>query len=203
MRFNLLLALIGLLASAGSAFAQVPGKPDPASVQAGTYRIDPDHTQVLFSVSHMGFSIYSGMFSGASGILTLDPSHLDATKLDVTVPVQSVATTSPKLTGELKGADWLDGGNFPEMRFEATGVTEDAADHAKVEGNLTLHGVTHPLTLDVKFVGAGTNPMHKTFMVGFEANGTVKRSDYGVTKYVPLISDEVRLTIAGAFERQP
>ena len=190
-----------LLAGIASAQAQTPPTRDPAQIPAGTYAVDPNHTQVGWRVSHMGFSNYAGGFSDVSGSLTLDPKNPAAAKLSVKIPVTSVTTTSDKLTGELKGDQWLDAGKFPEMTFVSTKVTPAGKDHAKVTGDLTLHGVTKPVTLDVTLVGAGTNPLNKKTTVGFEATGTVKRSEFGVKTYVPLIGDELHLTIAGAFER--
>ncbi|TXM66865.1 polyisoprenoid-binding protein [Methylobacterium sp. WL103] len=175
---------------------------DPAQIQAGTYAVDPGHTQVGWRVSHMGFSNYAGGFSDVSGSLTLDPKNPAASKLSIKVPVASVTTTSAKLTGELKGDQWLDAGKYPDMTFVSTKVAPAGKDHAKVTGDLTLHGVTKPVTLDVTLVGAGANPLSKKYTVGFEATGTLKRSEFGVKTYVPLIGDELHLTIAGAFERQ-
>ncbi len=196
-------AILGLaLALSTPALAQTAPTRDPAQIQGGTYAVDPGHTQVGWRVSHMGFSNYAGGFSDVSGSLTLDPKNPAASKLSVKIPVTSVTTTSDKLTGELKGDQWLDAGKFPEMTFVSTKVTPAGKDHAKVTGDLTLHGVTKPVTLDVTLVGAGTNPLNKKTTVGFEATGTVKRSEFGVKTYVPLIGDDLHLTIAGAFERQ-
>jgi polyisoprenoid-binding protein YceI len=192
---------LALLLSA-PALAQTAPTRDPAQIQGGTYAVDPGHTQVGWRVSHMGFSNYAGGFSDVSGSLTLDPKNPAASKLSVKVPVASVTTTSAKLTDELKGDQWLDAGKYPEMTFVSTKVTPAGKDHAKVTGDLTLHGVTKPVTLDVTLVGAGTNPLNKKTTVGFEATGTLKRSEFGVKTYVPLIGDDLHLTIAGAFERQ-
>jgi polyisoprenoid-binding protein YceI len=189
-------------AIATPALAQTPPTRDPAQIQAGAYAVDPNHTQVGFRVSHMGFSNYSGGFSEVSGTLDLEPKNPAASKLSIKIPVASVATTSAKLTDELKGDQWLDAGKFPEMTFVSTKVAPSGKDKAKVTGDLTLHGVTKPVTLDVSLVGAGANPLSKKYTVGFEATGTLKRSDFGVKTYVPLIGDELHLTIAGAFERQ-
>jgi len=175
---------------------------DPAQIQAGTYAVDPGHTQVGWRVSHMGFSNYAGGFSDVSGSLVLDPKAPSQSKLSIKIPVASVTTTSDKLTGELKGDQWLDAAKFPDMTFVSTKVAPAGKDHAKVTGDLTLHGVTKPVTLDVTLVGAGVNPLSKKVTVGFEATGTLKRSEFGVKTYVPLIGDELHLTIAGAFERQ-
>ena len=200
---SLTTAILGLsLVLAGPALAQTAPTRDPAQIQGGNYAVDPGHTQVGWRVSHMGFSNYAGGFSDVSGSLTLDPKNPAASKLSVKIPVTSVTTTSTKLTDELKGDQWLDAGKFPEMTFVSTKVTPAGKDHAKVTGDLTLHGVTKPVTLDVTLVGAGTNPLNKKTTVGFEATGTIKRSEFGVKTYVPLIGDDLHLTIAGAFERQ-
>jgi len=174
----------------------------PASVTAGTYNVEPGHTQVGWTLLHMGFSYYSGVFSGVSGTLALDPAHPASSKLNITIPIASVMTTSTKLDGELKGAQWFDAGTYPNATFVSTSVTPTGAATAKVAGNLTLHGVTRPVSLNVRFVGAGTNPLDKKYTVGFEATGTIERSQFGVKTYVPLIGDTVKLTIAGAFELQ-
>jgi polyisoprenoid-binding protein YceI len=137
-----------------------------------------------------------------SGTLELQPKNPAAAKLSIKIPVASVTTTSAKLTDELKGDQWLDAAKFPDMTFVSTKVTPEGKDKAKVTGNLTLHGVTKPVTLDVTLVGAGVNPLSKKVTVGFDATGTLKRSEFGVKTYLPLIGDDLHLTIAGAFERQ-
>jgi polyisoprenoid-binding protein YceI len=175
---------------------------DPASVQAGVYAVEPAHTRILFSVSHMGFSTWYGDFTGASGSLTLDPKAPAKSAVEIHVPVASVATTNAKLDGELTSDQWLDAGKFPEMTFKSEKVIVTGKDKADVEGQLTLHGVTKPLTLHATFNGAGVNMMDKHYTVGFEAKGQIKRSDFGVKTYVPLIGDEVDLILSAAFEKQ-
>jgi polyisoprenoid-binding protein YceI len=198
-----LLAAFISLAGADLALAQQIASPDPASVRAGTYKIEPYHTQVGFTVSHFGFTNFSGLFSGASGSLVLDPAKPSAARLDVTVPVQSVQTTVAVLDGMLKGDQWFDAGKFPNATFTSTKVELSGRDSAVIVGNLTLHGITKPVTLKAHFIGAGVNPLDKSFTTGFEATGTIKRSEFGVSTYAPLIGDDVRLTIAGAFVLQP
>ena len=175
---------------------------DAAKVEAGTYAVEPNHTQVGFSVSHFGFSTYKGLFQKTSGTLVLDPAKPDASKIDVTVATDSVYTPSDKLTGELKSADWLDAAKFPEITFKSTKVEKTGPESAKVTGDLTLHGVTKPVTLTAKFFGAGANPMSKKYTAGFEVTGKIKRSDFGVKTYVPVIGDEVDLSISAPFEKQ-
>ena len=185
----------------GAAGAHAQGAPDPTAARGGAYKVEPNHTQVGFSVLHLGFTKYDGVFSGASGSLTLDPQSLAATALDVTVPVASVATTNAKLDGELRAPDWLDADKYPTMRFHSTRITRTGADSATVDGELTLHGVTRPVAFNARFIGAGSNPLDHAYTVGFLVSGAIHRSDFGVTKYVPLVSDTVDLTINAAFEK--
>lgn len=202
------LALVSALtfsavSSIAPAVAQDAHAPAAApAVKAGSYKVDPGHTQIIFSVLHFGFTNYSGFFSGASGTLQLDPANPASSKLNISVPVQSVLTTSTKLDDELRGADWFDAAKFPAATFVSTGVTSTGKNSASIAGNLTIRGITKPVTLKAHFVGGGVNPLSKIDTVGFEATGKIKRSDFGVTKYVPLVGDDVTLTIAGAFELQ-
>lgn len=175
--------------------------PPARDVQAGHYRVEPGHTQITFSVLHMGFTPYRGMFSGAGGTLQLDPAHPSASRLDVSVPVSSLYTTSDRLTAELKGADWFDAARYPIATFTATSVAPAGAQDAAITGNLTLHGVTRQVMLHAHYVGAGVNPLDKAYTVGFEATATLRRSDFGIRTYLPMVGDDVTLTIAGAFEK--
>ena len=175
---------------------------DPASVKAGSYALDPNHARVQFTVSHMGFSEWYGEFAGAKGALTLDPANLASAKVDVTIPVASVSTTNAKLDDELKSAEWFDAAKYPTIRFVSTKVVKTAADKATVTGELTFHGVTKPVTLHAVFYGAGDNPMSKKATVGFNATTTLKRSDFGVKTYLPMIGDDVALRISAPFEKQ-
>ena len=198
-----LCATAGVVLWAGSLCAQpaAPSK-DPAAVQAGTYAIEPIHTRVLFAVSHMGFSTWYGNFVQARGALTLDPKNPVAAKLDVELPIGSVTTTNAKLDGELKSAQWLDAAKFPTAHFVSRTVVPKDGGTADVTGDLTLHGVTKPVTLHVSFNGAGVNPLDKHYTAGFEVRGTIHRSDFGVSKYVPLIGDDIELIISAPFERK-
>jgi polyisoprenoid-binding protein YceI len=197
------LTLAGL-AAAGIATAQmpteVPGKPDPKQAVAGTYKVEPLHTQVGFSLLHLGYNPFMGLFSGVSGTLVLNPANPAAAKLDVTIPVSSIYTTVDELTQHLKGAEWFDTAKFPTAHFVSTKI-EVRGTEAQISGNLSLHGVTKPITIQARFVGAGNHPMTKAPAIGFEGRATIKRSDFGVSYGVPFVSDEVNLTITAAFDR--
>jgi polyisoprenoid-binding protein YceI len=192
---------LACLTLAGSAVAQAMPSTNPETVQAGTYAIEPMHTRVLFSVLHMGYTHYYGDFTGVSGKLSIDPKAIGDASVQVSIPVASVSTTNAKLDGELKGGQWLDATADPTITFVSTHVTRTGPTTAKIEGNLTLHGVTRPITLDATFNGAGPHPFNHKFSMGFDAVGHLNRSDFGVKAYVPLISDNVDIIISAAFEK--
>jgi polyisoprenoid-binding protein YceI len=176
---------------------------DPASVPAGVYRVEPAHTRVQFTVSHLGFTDWWGDFTGVSGSLTLAPGGLAASRVEVSIPVASVATTNATLDGELRSADWFDAARFPAMRFVSTRIVRSGRTTAIIHGSLTFHGISRPVALDARFVGAGVNPLTKAYTVGFNATTTIRRSDYGVKMDLPLIGDETRIRISAAFEKAP
>jgi polyisoprenoid-binding protein YceI len=185
-----------------------PGSANPAAVTGGTYKADPDHTLVMWTVDHLGFTPYTGIFGSVTGTLALDPKNPSAAKVDVTIPVSKVTTASAGLTEHLLRAG-KDGGkpdffgaNPADARFVSTSVAANG-QKARITGNLTLNGVTKPVTLDATFYGAGKMPaeMGGKENIGFRATTKIKRSDFGVTMGIPLVSDEVALEIAAAFQK--
>jgi polyisoprenoid-binding protein YceI len=186
---------------ATTAFAIDVANPDPKVVQGGTFAVEPGHTRVQFSVSHLGLTDWYGDFTGVSGSLVLDPAKLAASKVDITIPVASVSTTNAKLDEELRSATWLDATGFPTIRFVSTKIVQTAPNKAAITGDLTFHGVTRPVVLDAVFNGGGENPMSKVYTIGFSATTAIKRSDFGAKMYVPLIGDETSIRISAAFER--
>ena len=189
---------------------QMPGSKDKAAITGGSYTVDANHTLVKWEVNHFGFSPLWGLFGQVTGTMQLDPKNPAASKVDVTIPVSKMVTGVPGFTAHLL-RDGKDGGkpdffgSAPaDAKFVSTHVMVDEdGDEAKVHGNLTLNGITKPVTLDVDFYGAGKAPaqMGGKENVGFEAEATIKRSDFGLGYAVPLVSDEVELTIAAAFQK--
>ena len=202
LRFKVAVAAAALGLAPALVLAESPKAPAPAAVEAGTYGTEPSHTRILFAVSHMGFSTWYGEFTGASGTLVLDPAKLASSQVDISVPTASVSTSNAKLDGELKGDQWFDATKFDTIRFHSTRVARTGANTADVTGDLTLHGVTKPVVLKAKFNAAGPNAMTKAYTIGFEVTGDIKRSDFGMSTYVPLISDDVHLIISAPFEKK-
>jgi polyisoprenoid-binding protein YceI len=165
-----------------------------ASAQAATYTLDPAHTYPQFEIRHLAFSTLHGQFNQTAGKITMDrEKNLGA--VEAVIQVGSVDTGMPKRDADLVAAPFFDAANHPTMTYKSTKVSYQGKDKATVEGNLTLRGVTKPLTLHVTRISCGMNPILKKPVCGFDAWAQVKRSDFGMTAYVPAIPDEVKLII--------
>ena len=182
MRKTLLVA--ALFAFAGSAFAA------PVS-----YRIDPNHTNVIASWNHFGFSNPSVNFGQADGTIVYDAAKVSASTVQVTLPLSGVSALATDFHDHLSSGDWFDAAKYPAATFKSTSVEAAGTGKLKVTGDLTVKGVTRPVVLDVTLNKAGEQPMAKRAAIGFDATATVKRSDFGLGNYVPNVSDEVTLRI--------
>jgi polyisoprenoid-binding protein YceI len=194
------LALFAPLAAQDAAPAELPGKIVGARITAGTYQTDPLHSLVGFRVNHLGFNDYFGVFGDVTGTLDFDPTNPNAAKVDVTIPLSGLSTASAKLTEHMKGDDFFDNAKFPSPRFVSSKITT-TGNSAIIEGNLTIRGVTKPVSLDAEFTGAGVNTFNKKETIGFEATTAIRRSDFGMNYGIPFVSDEVLLGITVAFEK--
>lgn len=206
--FILSAALTASVVAAQQAPTSLPGQKNPAAISGGTYTADPGHTLIEWSVDHFGFTPYFGLFGNVSGTLMLDPKNPSAAKVDMTIPVADVTTASAGLTKHLlkpaeegKSADFFGAAPAP-ARFVSTRVTPKGQS-ARIDGNLTLNGVTKPVTLNASFYGAGKAPqqMGGKENVGFTATGTIRRSEFNVGYAIPMVSDEVKLKITAAFQK--
>ncbi len=176
---------------------------------AGEYKIDPPHAALTFKVNHLGFSHYTSRFSKFDATLNLDPAHPEAATLTAHIDPMSLALNAPPagFHDELMGKTFFDAKLFPSIDFVSTKIEKTGEFTAKVTGNLTLHGVTKPVTMDVTFNGgypglAGMDPQAR---IGFAATGSLKRSDFGMTMGIPApgsrlgVSDEVDFAIDAEF----
>lgn len=159
------------------------------------YNIDPTHTQVEFTYSHFGFSNITGRFDTVESEFNYDVADPTRSTVSVTIPVNSISTGVAKLDEHLLGADFFDAAQFPTATFTSTGVTVAGEGKLAVAGNLTIHGVTKPVVMDVTINKVGEHPMTKKPAVGFDASFDIKRSEFGVGAYAPAVSDEVRIEI--------
>ena len=202
--------------AASTAAAPPPAAPAavaeaPVDVPAGAYSIDLSHTSVLFRVDHLGFSNYTARFRKSDAKLQFDPNNLAASSLTATVFANSLETDFPDVAKhdfnqQLLGEEWLNGAKFPEITFRSTSVEPSGARTMRINGELTLRGVTRPMVLDATFNGGyAGHPMDKNARVGFSAHGVLKRSDYGMTFGIPEagskmgVSDAVNVIIETEF----
>lgn len=183
--------------AATEAPAAAPAEPAVEAIkgQSGTYTLDPTHTDVLVEWTHFGFSKPSAHFGISEGKLVYDADDASKSSVEVTIPVTAIDTFVPKLDEHLKGADFFDAGKFPTATFKSTKVEAAGTNKLTVTGDLTVKGITKPVTLDVTLNGAGEHPMAKKQAIGFSATGTLKRTDFGVGAYAPNVSDDVQLRI--------
>jgi len=186
--------------------AQIPGQLDASRVQAGTYKSDKNHSLVGWRLNHFGFNDYFGIFGDVDATLTIDPANLAATKVDAMIPINPVVASQGLhdhllRDGQNGGKPDFFGPNQQAAHFVSTSVMPNG-NKAMIHGDLTLNGVTKPVVIDAEFVGAGNSMMGNKLTVGFEGTTTIKRSDFGLNTFVPMVSDEVELQITTAFEKQ-
>jgi len=166
------------------------------SASAATYKIDPRHTQVFFTYSHFGNSNLSGRFMEVNGEVRFDPAHPERSSIQVQLPMSSLSTGVPGLDEDLASDHWFDSAKFPTASFKGSKVTMRDATHFDIAGELSIHGVTRPASFAVTVNKVGEHPMRKTPMAGFDAVGTIKRSEFGVAGMLPGVPDEVQLRIS-------
>lgn len=188
----LLMLAGGLYAASAAAASADPG------IQPGTYTIDPGHTYAHFTVDHMGLSQMHGRIDVSQGQIVIAPQRNDST-VNVSLDPASVDTGNDKRDAHLRDMDgFFDVAQYPKMQFTSTAVRfdDDDADEAKVDGRLTLHGVSHPVTLDVDDIQCRINPLDKSrYTCGFSAETTIQRSDYGMNAYPALVGDAIEISI--------
>lgn len=160
-----------------------------------TYKLDPNHTLVLAQWNHFGFSNPVASFGQADGILVYDATDVAASSVQVTLPLAGLEAFVPKFNEHLRSADFFDAAKYPQITFRSTKVKAAGKNKLKVTGDLTVRNITRPVVLDVRLNKAGQHAMAKRAAIGFDATATLKRSDFGVAKFAPGVSDQVTLRI--------
>lgn len=201
-RFVIVAVASASLLASGGVVARQSLTRVPAEVQAGSYKLDPAHGKITWSVDHLGFSTYVGQFVNVQADLTLDPVNPGGSRLTASIPLTEVDSNSDGLDAHLQTPDFFDTANHPVATFVSRSVTVDADDpsEATVTGDLTLRGVTRPVTMRVEFNQAGQSM--GAYKAGFDGYATIRRSDFGVNFALPALGDEVKLHIEGEFVRQ-
>ena len=185
--FKPLILATALLLAGTTAAVAAPG--------ATTYKMDPNHTDVVASWSHFGFSNPMAHFGAVDGTIVYDANNVGQSSVKVAIPMSGMETHVAAFNEHLRSADFFDAEKFPTITFNSTKVEAAGDNKLRVFGDLTVHGVTKPAVLDVTINKLGMHPLGKRAAAGFSATTTIKRTDFGVGLYAPNVSDEVTISI--------
>ena len=161
---------------------------------ADSYTVDSRHTFPSFEINHLGFSIQRGRFNQTRGKVTLTPES-SAGSIQITIDTASINTGLADLEEHLRSKDFLNAAQYPEILFSSDKLSFNKDRLVAVDGNLTLHGITRPVHLVVDYFHCGMNMISMKNICGANATTTIKRSDFGVDKYAPLLADEVKIAL--------
>lgn len=200
-RFPLILVCLTLLVSCDR-LVTPNFETEVAELRGGAYTLDKDHAALLFKINHLGFSTFIGRFGDFDASLDFDPENIENSSLEVIVNTASIDVNLPEFEEELRGSSWFDVENFPQAVFRTTSFVEAVDEDTFVfAGDLTLLGNTAPLTLVVNFHGGGRNFLTRRYTLGFSANSTFKRSDFGLSNMVSFgIGDDIELEVHVEFQ---
>ncbi|NOX94291.1 MAG: polyisoprenoid-binding protein [Alphaproteobacteria bacterium] len=197
-------ALLLLCAScAGLAQALAPNvNPDPTALKAGNYVLDHKHAALVFKVDHLGFSNYVGRFNRFDVSLDFDETDPAAARVEAVIDMTSLDIANDEFANVLMGPSWFDANQFPEAILRSTGIEITGDNTGVMTGDLTMHGVTHPVTINVTFNGGGNDRLRGAYIIGMSASATIDRNDFGVDRYGGIVGDMVEIAIEAEFERQ-
>ena len=170
-------------------------------LRSGQYTLDKDHASLLFKIDHLGFSTYIGRFNEFDATLDFDPENVENSSLEVVVDTSSIDVNNEAFAEDLRGSDWFDVENYPQAVFRTTSFVEANENSFVFEGDLTLLGTTAPVLLTVNSNGGGRNFLTRSYTLGFSANTTFKRSDFGLDNLVAFgVGDDIELEIHVEFQ---
>ena len=172
-----------------------PAAADLSAVPAGSYGLDKTHGYITFTYSHLGFSNPRVGFDAFDVALDLDNEAPENSSLEVMIDAASINSRVEEFDEHLNGDKFFDTGEYPNIDFQSTGIEQTGDDTFRVNGNLTIKGVTRAVTLDAKINKAATHPLSKTPTVGVSATTSLLRSEWSLGDYVPMVSDRVEVEI--------
>ncbi len=169
-----------------------------------TWKVDPAHTQVSFGITHMGISEVEGRFDKFDGTIVASEEDFSDAKYEMVIEVPSINTGIEMRDNHLRNVDFFDAEKYPQMTFKSTSSEKVGENRYKVTGDLSFHGVTKPVTLDVWYRGTIENPQNGNLISGFAISGTIKRSDFNLGTGFPeaALSDAVTIDVDGEFKKQ-
>lgn len=173
-----------------------------AALEAGDWKLDPAHAALLFRINHLGYSDLIGRFETFDVSLTGDAADPAAARAEAVIDMTSLDMANDEFAAELMGPKFFDAEQFPQAMFRTLTVRPGEDGNAEVDGELTLHGVTKPVTLHVHFNSTAYDRIRGTDVAGFSATATINRSDFGVSAFSGLVTDDVRIEIQAEFLKQ-
>ena len=174
---------------------------DITELRAGQYTVDPDHASVLWKINHLGFSTFVGRFNDIEASLDFDPENIENSSIEVIINTAGLDINNPEFAEELRGSNWFDVENFPQAVYRTTSFVESNGNAFVFEGELTLLGVTAPVTLNVVFNGGGRNFLTRKYTLGFSGSAQFQRSDFGLSRFTSFgVGDDIELEIHIEFQ---
>ncbi|WP_144213391.1 YceI family protein [Shewanella donghaensis] len=177
-------------------------EPELLELKSGQYQLDPNHAALIFKIQHLGLSTYVGRFNQFDASLSFDPDNMSASSLEAIVEIASIDINNADLEETLQDSTWFNSQAFPQARFKSYSVSPISATSFNFTGDLTLRGVTKPVTFTATFHGGADNWMTGKYTLGFSAVGTINRSDFDMSSYIPIVGDEISLEIYAEFLKQ-
>ena len=167
----------------------------------GIWKNDDPHSQLGFTVKHLGIADISGTFNDFDAEITSSKTDFSDAVVELNAKINSIDTRVDARDNHLKSADFFDAAKFPTLNFKSTSIKKSGKNKYKLTGNLTLHGITKPVTMDLQYKGSTVNPMSKKPTAGFQVTGTINRSDFNIGNGfpAPMISNEVQIKADGEF----
>ena len=172
-------------------------------VPAGRYDLDHDHCSITFDVDHFKYSRFTMRFDRKQGQLDWNEGGLEKSTAAITIDAASIDTNVPLLDKMVKSASMLDVARYPEIRFVSTRFERTGESRGTLTGDLTIHGVAQPVTLDVTFNGFARDPLTKKDTLGFSADGRFSRAKFGLSTWYPAVGDDIHVRIQAEFGRTP
>ena len=198
----LLLGAIAMTAACANTFAPLMAptvSTEAVALREGNYTLDPDHAALLFKVGHLGFSKFVGRFERFDVSLHFDEQAPETARVDAAIDMTSLDVANDEFAATLMGPKWFDAERFPETSFQSTSIDITGDNEGVLTGDLTMHGVTQPVTMDIVFNGGGFDRLRGAYVIGLSGTTKVSRSDFGVTRFPVLVSDTVELEIEAEF----
>lgn len=209
MRANLafqILAVSAMVLSAGCETLATAFAPDvetrATALRPGNYALDPDHAALIFKVDHLGFSTYVGRFERFDVSLEFEEDDPAESRVAAIIDMTSLDVANDDFAETLMGPGWFDAAAFPEAQFQSTGIVITGENAGTMTGDLTLHGVTAPVNLEIEFNGGGRDRLRGAYAIGLSARGEISRSAFGVDSFNGLVGDTVGIEIEAEFLRQ-